>query len=410
MRIHPTLDTSYPALILKASRRTIHHGVLDVARSLGRLGVPVCAIVEDRYAPLATSRYVTQSFVWKTWPADRDAFLNAMANIGERINRPTILFPMDDLSAIFVAENSAALPKCYLCPPLSWSPRQLANKAEFYALCSRTGTPIARTVIAHSVEEVREFSKSTSFPMVVKAADQWRLIQDRFSVKIIRTRDALSEFCARVNFAESGQIILQEYVPGDDWIYHGYCNSEADLYLGFTGKKLLDYPPGAGATALGLSFANDSLRSHCKQFLRAISYSGIIDIDCRLDHRDGQYKIMDCNPRVGMNFRMFENTAGIDVVRAQHLNLTGRSFDCAPMVENKLFVVESYYLLSVIRGWGGAGKINVAPLNSPRRREFAWWSSDDMLPFVVMSGRLIVQTTIRTFRYMWSYVTGRFKR
>lgn len=396
-------------LILKASRRTIHHGALAVARSLGRLGVPVYAVVEDRYAPLAMSRYVTQSFVWKAWPGDPDAFLKAMSTIGEQINRPTILFPIDDLSAIFVAENSAALRRWYLSPPLHWSPRQLANKAEFYSLCARVGTPIARTVVARSFEEVRQFSKETTFPVVIKAAEQWRLIQGRFNVKIVQTRDALLEFCERVNFAESAPIILQEYVPGDDWIYHAYCNSDANLYLGFTGKKLLDYPPGAGATALGLSFANDTLSSHCEQFLRAISYSGIVDIDCRLDRRDGQYKIMDCNPRIGMNFRMFENPAGIDVVRAQHLNLTGRSVDCAPMIENKLFVVESYYLLSVIRGWGGTAKVNGAPHNSPRR-EFAWWSSDDMLPFLVMSGRLIVQTTIHTLRYMWSYVAGRFKR
>ena len=72
-------------------------------------------------------------------------------------------------------------------------------------------------------------------------------------------------------------------------------------------------------------------------------------MDWRQDKRDGQYKILDCNPRVGMNFRMFENSAAIDVVRAQHLNLTGRSIDLQ-MIEGRLFTVEPYYLLSYIRG------------------------------------------------------------
>ena len=50
-------------------------------------------------------------------------------------------------------------------------------------------------------------------------------------------------------------------------------------------------------------------------------------MDWRRDERDGKYKILDCNPRVGQNFRMFENAAEIDVVRAQHLDLSGRPID-----------------------------------------------------------------------------------
>ena len=76
-------------------------------------------------------------------------------------------------------------------------------------------------------------------------------------------------------------------------------------------------------------------------------------MDWRLDKRDGQYKILDCNPRIGLNFRMFENdTAGIDVVRAQHLSLTGRSLDRAPMVQGHLLTVELLYSphLTILHG------------------------------------------------------------
>src|ERR1700690_77343 len=69
MAISPSLDTRFPALILKASRDFIHHGALGVARTLGRLDVPVYAVVEDAYTPLATSRYLTKAFVWKSWPS-----------------------------------------------------------------------------------------------------------------------------------------------------------------------------------------------------------------------------------------------------------------------------------------------------------------------------------------------------
>jgi D-aspartate ligase len=397
----PTLDTTYPALIIKASRRTIHHGALGVARSLGRLGVPVYAVVEDSHTPLARSRYLTKAFVWKCWPEDRAAFLNAMSTIGETIRRPTILIPIDDLSAIIVAENAEALSPWFLLPEMPGSlPRQLANKANFYSLCGRIELPRAKSVMPRSVDDIREFINNTSFPIVAKATEQWRLLNGRFNVKIIQSPEALFDFCKQVENQKTSGMILQEYVPGKDWIFHGYCNAKANLYVSFTGQKLLDYPPGAGSTAMGVSCRNEVLSSQIEGFLRAISYSGIVDIDCRQDFRDGQYKIMDCNPRVGMNFRMFENDAGIDVVRALHLNLTGRDVTCAEMIEGRLFIVESYYLLSSIRSGRSALK---AEAGKPPggNVELGWWSSDDIVPVIVMILRLFFQTAVNALRHVW---------
>jgi hypothetical protein len=135
-------------------------------------------------------------------------------------------------------------------------------------------------------------------------------------------------------------------------------------------------------------------------------------MDWRKDQRDGQFKIMDCNPRVGMNFRMFENSAGIDVVRAQHLDLTGRIVDRSRMVERKRFVVETYYLLSLIRGGRPALPRGLEQGPRPHVREHAWWSSDDALPFLVMSVRLLAQTTWHMLRNIWShwFVQGLRKR
>ena len=65
-------------------------------------------------------------------------------------------------------------------------------------------------------------------------------------------------------------------------------------------------------------------RESAARFCRAIGFSGIADLDWRLDRRDGRYKLLDFNPRVGAQFRLFETDAGIDVVRALHLDLTGR--------------------------------------------------------------------------------------
>jgi D-aspartate ligase len=398
----PSLDQSRPILIFKASRRSLHHGSLGIARSLGRLGVPVYAIVEDRCTPLAASRYVTKAFEWKNWPADREVLVQAMSRVAESINRPAILIPLDDLSALFVAENADSLSRWFVMPGLPRDlPRQMADKASFYSLCAKIGVPCARSVVVRCREDVREFVRQTTFPIVAKAVKQWQPLNNRYSVKVIQSSEALFDFCDYEKRDAPPPMILQEYVPGTDWIYHGYCNAKSNLYVGFTGKKLLDYPAGAGSTALGLSINNETLRAQSEELLRTLSYSGITDMDWRQDTRDGQYKIMDCNPRVGMNFRMFENMAGIDVVRAQHLDLTGRGVDNSQMIERRLFIVESYYLLSAVRREPAASATEPDKHLPPESRELAWWSSDDKLPFFVMSVRLIVETAMRALLYTW---------
>jgi D-aspartate ligase len=401
----PNLDVTYPALILKASRTTINHGALAVARTLGRLGVPVYAIVEDGYTPLASSRYLTSTFVWDSWPSDSESFLKSISAIAGFIARPAIIIPMDDLSAIFVAENAAALARWFLLPHVPLQiPRRLANKASFHALCAEVGMPTARSVVPQSIEDVATFANGTQFPVVVKAIEQWRLLNNRFSVKVFKTPEELFAFYEGLVYRERQGLMIQEYIPGDDWVSHGYYNSEKNIRVTFTGRKLLGYPADAGSTARGLSLGNETLRCVCERFLNAASYSGIIDIDWRKDERDGQYKILDCNPRVGQNFRMFENGAGIDVVRAQHLDMSGRHIDCSEMIEGRVFIVESSYMLQFLRNptWG-ALKADASPYLQPKGSELAWWSRDDPWPFFVMSMRLLIRTLGRAFRHIANF-------
>jgi D-aspartate ligase len=404
----PSMDAPHPILILKAGRSVIHHGALAVARTLGRLGVPVYSVVEDAYTPLAASKYLTKAFVWDSWPSDPESFLKAMSTIAEFIARPTIIIPMDDLSAIFVAENAANLARWFLLPRVSPQlPRQLANKASLYALCAEIGMPLARSVVPHSIDDVRAFADGTEFPVVVKAAEQWLLLNDAFSAKVMQTPEELFEYYETSNYGERQRLIIQEYIYGDDWVSHGYYNSERNINVTFTGRKLRAYPANAGSTALGLSLGNETLRCESERFLKTVAYSGIVDIDWRRDERDGQYKILDCNPRVGQNFRMFENSAGIDVVRAQHLDLSGRRIHDAAMIEGRLFIVESFYLLALLRRPRRSALKPHAAYLPPKGRELAWWSSDDQLPLLVMSVRLIIRALRRAFRHMPIFATSK---
>src|SRR6202011_1637155 len=114
-------------------------------------------------------------------------------------------------------------------------------------------------------------------------------------------------------------VVIQEYLPRDraeDWIVHAYIGRDRDAELVFTGLKLRSWPPHAGATAVAVSRANPELAELALSFIRAISFRGICDMDWRLATTSGRYSLLDFNPRLGANFRMFETSAGVDVARA----------------------------------------------------------------------------------------------
>jgi hypothetical protein len=91
-----------------------------------------------------------------------------------------------------------------------------------------------------------------------------------------------------------------------------------------------------------------------------------MDLDYRLDLRDGEYKLLDFNPRVGAQFRVFEDEAAVDVVRALHLDLTGWPVCRRPQAEGRVFIVEHSDLLASV-GYRHAGDLSLGSWRSSLR-------------------------------------------
>ncbi|MCA6122025.1 hypothetical protein J6500_08955 [Bradyrhizobium sp. WSM 1704] len=404
------VDRKVSVLLFRIGEYVIHHGAIGIARSLGRLGIPVYATVEDRYTPLAMCRHLAGTFVNRT--TDANDVLNCLRSIAERMKGPTILLPTDDNAAVFIAEHAKHLSDHFLFPHLRAElPRQLADKMSLYALCRRAGIPCPDFAFPTSLEEVHEFVERTTFPIIVKAADHSRPLHNCYRSLIVRTPEELRAICGPPEFFRRPNMILQEHIPGEDWIFHGYRNAETDSLVGFTGRKLRSYPPFAGPTTLGVSIRNDRLEEQAGVMLRDIGYSGIMDLDYRRDERDGQYKLVDFNPRVGANFRMFETSEGIDVVRALHLDLTGRQIRRSPMIEGRTFVVELYDLVASLT-YPRRGRLSVQAWRKSLAgtRELAWWSWDDPVPFLAMGVRLLLRVAARTARRNGGKVLLRVRR
>jgi hypothetical protein len=119
-----------------------------------------------------------------------------------------------------------------------------------------------------------------------------------------------------------------------------YYEVRSDSARAFAGVKRRSFPPHAGPANFGMSSRNDGLRERAVGLLNAVGYRGGVDMDFRLDRRDGRYKLLDCNSRLGALFPLFEDDKGIDVARALYLDLTGQTIPDGRQVDGRTFVVE----------------------------------------------------------------------
>jgi D-aspartate ligase len=401
-------DTTVPVLVLKVGHYPLHHGGVGIARSMGRVGIHVYGVCEDRFTPGAMSRYVRGRFVWRNGEVSTDEFLTGMTDIARYVRRPTVLIPTDDYGAILLAEHWDALAETFVFPrqPIGL-PRAVASKDGLYRLCKELGVPCPEAVFPATRDDVEEFLARAVFPVVVKTTHHWWPQQDTAvkSTTIANSPDALLEICGQVQDFSGAGLMFQEYIPreqGEDWIFHGYCDASSDCLVGFTGIKLRSYPAYAGPTTLGRCVENQGLRRQAEELFKTINYRGIMDLDYRLDRRDGQYKLLDFNPRIGAQFRLFVDEAGIDVVRALHLDLTGRAVPSSSQVEGRRFMAEHY---DVLAGWAyhRDGGLSVRGwLRSVRRvEELAWFDGDDLWPFAMMSLRFLFRGIERAVGKLW---------
>jgi D-aspartate ligase len=407
MVIHPlALDTSVPALVLKVGTYPLHHGGLGVVRSLGRLGVPLYGVYEERFTPAAVPRHLRGRFVWHCDVDDPDRFLEGMAMVGERLGRPTVLIPTDDLGAILISEHAPTLGRWFRLPqPPPGLAHLLASKKGLYELCSKLGVPCAQVSFPISRRDVEDFAATANFPVVAKVIEVWLLPANAGlkSTTIVHRPETLLDLYKKLEGGPAGNLMLQEYIPrgfGQDWFFPGYCDARSECLVSFTGVKLRSYPPYAGPTSLGISRDNDVLRAKAEALLRTIAYRGIMDLDFRLDLRDGEYKLLDFNPRLGAQFRVFEDDAAVDVVRALHLDLTGRKVRRRPQAEGRVFVVEPGDLLAGVT-YARARDLDLRSWLSSLRgtsREPAWFARDDLTPFLLMCLRFLLRGVRRALR------------
>ncbi len=401
-----SLDVSLPVVVLGFS-----HGGLGIARSLGRLGVPVHAVDPDPRAAGFASRYCRTTHVWDCERASAGDTLEFLEALGRELGS-ALLIPTMDAGAVLVADHAVRLARHFVFPRQSPDlVRALSDKRGVSQLARRFGLPSPAVSFPTSRDDVHRFAAGSRFPIVLKGIDTARLERRTgYRLAIVHDADELIRRYTEWEDPAAPNLILQEYIPGGDdcvWMFNGYFNARSECLAAFTGRKLRQHPPHRGPTSLGICEHNETVERLTIAFMQALGYRGVLDIGYRYDRRDGLYKLLDPNPRIGATFRLFVDEQGMDVARCLYRDLTGQPVARARMRAGRKWIVEDGDLES---SWAA---FREGTLTLPRWlgslrgiEEAAWFASDDLGPL----WRVLLRLASRVIRLAGRALAGLFQR
>jgi D-aspartate ligase len=377
------MDHATPVVILGSG----HHGGLGIVRSLGRLEIPVYTVYASWWEPAFASRYCRGRFILDIENNSPDEGIARLLEIARKVGGRPILIPTTDQGAIWVADHAPALEEAYCFQRQDASlVRLLCDKSRMQDLARLSGLPTARAVVPHSKEDVEQFLATATLPVMVKATDAGSFrLQTGGTKFVIQTPAELLALYAQAQDCENPNFLIQEFIPGEDWMFDGYFDRNSECLFGITGMKIRRFPVSTGVTSLGICLRNQTVETTTAHFMKAIGYHGILDIGYRYDQRDGQYKVLDVNPRIGCTFRLFTASNGMDAARALYLDMTGQPIPATEPVEGRKWIVEDFDLFSALRSWRD-GTLSWKEWAGSLRgvRESACFALDDPGPFLMM--------------------------
>jgi predicted ATP-grasp superfamily ATP-dependent carboligase len=383
-------NTSVPVLILGVQN---DHGV-DIARSLGRWGVDVHGIGSNPRSPSLASRYLQQTFQWDIAQHSNSDSVSFLCDVAEKLGGRPLLVPTFDDGVIFVARNAAALKVHFLFPEQSLETvTTFCNKQELFHLAKKLGAPTAESMFPLCEEDVRRFIEQARFPVLLKGIDGARL-ERRCGLKkiLLWDSDELLRRYREVEDPSSPNLMLQEYIPGGEeamWLFNGYFDEHSRCWAAFTGRKLRQAPIDTGSGSFCECVWNQDIADLAIALAEEMGYAGILDIDYRYDSRDGTYKLLDPNPRVGEIYRLFVSAEGLDVVQMFYLHMTGQPLPDSTQQEGRTWVSEDKDLIAAIL-YRLKGRLRLRDwLRSIRGvNEKRWIVRDDLRPCLHVALRL----------------------
>ena len=275
------------------------HGALAMARSFGRLGIPVALVTNDHPLP-RWSHFVRRQFDWPgpDAPGAVDYLLALASAYGVR---NWLLLPCGDAEVKLVATEQQRLGGMFRLFSAGWDDLSaLCDKQLLAERATQAGIAVPKNFRVRSDAEAA--SIDITFPVVLKPAQ--RLVWNAFtSAKAWRanTRDAfVCRYREAAQLVGPDNIVVQELIEGGGETQFSYAAlwHQGMPVMEMTARRTRQYPIEFSYTSTFVEvWPNEAVRQASTKLLAACNFEGLVEVEYKFDARDQVHKILDVNPR-----------------------------------------------------------------------------------------------------------------
>lgn len=284
---------------------------LGQIRAIHELGYKCINIVEKGAHDWSSKSRLCEGIVSPHPFTHKEEVLDLLHSIiNQQKTRPFIFFASDDWMDL-IGENEEDFRKKAFIPQSPWNKlSKLYNKKYLYRIAEENGIPYPITLEFTSLKGISGRDLNMTPPYIVKPQEtvSQNLLNEKGIHSYHRTQkfDTKEELDKWINRLLANEIdmpvLIQEFIPGDATTLYtltSYSNEDGRMLAGSVGHKLRQFPPEAGRITSGVLENNVTVYEIGQRFLSVVGYHGLANTEFKYDLRDGKYKLMEINTRLG---------------------------------------------------------------------------------------------------------------
>jgi len=274
---------------------------LGSARALQAAGARVLGLARRPGAPICQSR--AWDSIQQIEDSDPQAFVDRVLGTAASIDGRVFLLPTADDHVAWLAEAHGSLPdNTRMAVPMPETVSLLLEKTLFVEWATKEGFPIPRFAVVRSEAELASALEGFPLPALLKPTVRtraWQRLSPLRKILRIETTDELEAVSFDL-FDAVPSYVLTEWIEGTDadvLFCLAYLDEKSEIVASFTGRKLLQYPPLTGSTAICTDIPDSALTALAADVLGAAGCTGLASLEVKRSVSDGRYLITE--PTVG---------------------------------------------------------------------------------------------------------------
>ncbi len=303
-----------------------HVQALGIARSFGRQSIPVDIIDNTNLNITRHSKYCRKSYTVKD-----NQLLDLLLSFKIKDDyKNWLVFPTNDFHVKLLSQNKPALNQHFKVTTDDWNViRMFYNKTETYRLAQTLNIPIAETFYPFNEKDL--YNISPAFPCIIKPAVMHNFYRKtKRKVFICKNYDELVRYYREASgLIPADEIIVQNIIPGPSRNQYSACFLSIDgkPFVTLTACRMRQHPLDFGnATTYAETQTIPEIAAYAEKILKEVNYTGLCEVEFKKDENDGQYKLLEVNPRT-WKWHSIAEKAGTPFLLSYYHWLSGKNIE-----------------------------------------------------------------------------------